>query len=470
MRKTNFALALLIAATLAACGGNGSTGGDQSLKNKFSAQVTFGDSLSDVGTYAVGTVAAIGGGKFTINGVSSTNAALTGKNWTELMAAQFGLPAPCAAQTGLIGDASKGLAVTVTNHAGCYGYAQGGARVTSPYGNGNPAVSPGGFAMAVPVTAQIDNHLAAVGGKFKGDEVVFVMAGGNDVLLQLGGLSAGATAAGKAAGATAGAQAGAAAFIQSLIAQLAAGATDPNAAAQAISAAVQVAAADPAHTTSSLVQAAVYTAAQQPGDSAVADPTVYGPMVTKAQADGAAAGATAGPAAGAAAAAKYFSDHAPDAVQAMATAGAELAALVKTKIVANGANYVVVNNLPDVANTPSGKLQSAAVQDLIKSMVSTFNSQLQTGLAGESKVLVVDLYTVSHDEVMNPGPYGLTNVTTPACGPNPLGTSSLGCNLTNVITGDVSHYMFADDIHPTPFEYSLVARYVAEQMVIKGWL
>src|SRR3954454_10761866 len=106
MRKTNFALALLTAAALAACGGNGSKGGDQTLKTKFCSQVTFGDSLSDVGTYAVGTVAQMGGGKFTINGNNtSKEATLTGKNWTELMAAQFGLPAPCAAQTGLQGDA-----------------------------------------------------------------------------------------------------------------------------------------------------------------------------------------------------------------------------------------------------------------------------------------------------------------------------------------------------------------------------
>jgi phospholipase/lecithinase/hemolysin len=30
--------------------------------------------------------------------------------------------------------------------------------------------------------------------------------------------------------------------------------------------------------------------------------------------------------------------------------------------------------------------------------------------------------------------------------------------------------MFADSVHPTPFEYSLLARYVAEQMMVKGWL
>jgi phospholipase/lecithinase/hemolysin len=30
--------------------------------------------------------------------------------------------------------------------------------------------------------------------------------------------------------------------------------------------------------------------------------------------------------------------------------------------------------------------------------------------------------------------------------------------------------MYADEVHPTPYEYSLIARYVLEQMVVKGWL
>ncbi|UUZ46896.1 hypothetical protein LP420_24640 [Massilia sp. B-10] len=90
--------------------------------------VSFGDSLSDVGSYAVGTIAAVGGGKFTINGNNTAkNATLTGKNWTELMATQFGLPAPCAAQTGLDGDPTKGFSVPVVNHTECLSYAQGGA-------------------------------------------------------------------------------------------------------------------------------------------------------------------------------------------------------------------------------------------------------------------------------------------------------------------------------------------------------
>jgi outer membrane lipase/esterase len=48
--------------------------------------------------------------------------------------------------------------------------------------------------------------------------------------------------------------------------------------------------------------------------------------------------------------------------------------------------------------------------------------------------------------------------------------SSLTCTKSNAVGGDVSHYMFADDIHPTPYEYWLVARYVLKDMAVKGWL
>jgi len=184
MRKFNLA-ALLLASVLVGCGGGGA--GDQSSKVRFSSQVSFGDSLSDVGSYKVGTVAALGGAEFTINGA--------GRNWTELMAAQFGLPAPCAAQTGLDGAAAQGFSVMPpVNHAGCTGYAQGGARVTNPVGVGNKLTGGANATLGmltVPVVTQIQNHLAAVGGSFRGDEAVFMLAGANDVFMQLGSVGAG---------------------------------------------------------------------------------------------------------------------------------------------------------------------------------------------------------------------------------------------------------------------------------------
>jgi len=450
MRKTSFALALLTAAVLTACGGTSPSAGDQTPKMKFSNQITFGDSLSDVGTYAVGGVAALGGGQYTINGNNtSVSPELTGKNYTTLVAAQLGLPTPCAAQTGLQGTASAGFSVPVTDHPECFNYAQGGARVTNPIGPGNKALDkPGAVSlgqMTVPVVTQIANHLKKVGGKFKGDELVIVMAGGNDALEQLGELSAAATTAGGTA------------LIQSLVAQLAPGTANPQTGAGAIAAAAQAEAlkgsAAPA-----IITAAITAAAQNGNTTAVANAAAIG---AKAGADATAAGNA------------YSAAHGPDLVKNMATAGAELGVLVKNQILANGAGYVIVNNLPDVSISPSAKAQSADTQKLIAAMVDAFNSQLKAAVGGESKVLYVDLATVSHDQATNPGPYGLTNTTDTACdltpAKNPLG-SSLVCNAKNLKSGDVSHYMFADAVHPTPFEYALIARYVLEQMAVKGWL
>ena len=195
MRQTKLALALLSAALLAACGGTSPAGGDQTQKTTFSQQVSFGDSLSDVGTYSVGAVKAAGGGKFTINGDStSTNPDLTGKIWLDFMAAQLGLPAPCAAQTGLEGDASLGFSVPITNHANCFNYAQGGSRVANPVGPGNKATGSPIGEMTLPLTNQIANHLAKTGGKFTGTELVTVLSGGNDVLMQMAAIQTAGTA------------------------------------------------------------------------------------------------------------------------------------------------------------------------------------------------------------------------------------------------------------------------------------
>lgn len=472
MRQSTFALALLTASVLAACGGSvEEKPGNQAVRVKYSNMVSFGDSLSDVGSYAVGTVLAAGGGKFTINGNNTTiNPALTGRNWTELMAAQFSLPAPCAAQTGLDGDPTKGFSVPVTNHAACFSYAQGGARVTHPVGPGHKLTgSPVGM-LTVPVVTQVANHLAKTGGTFSGTEVVFVTAGGNDALALLGQLTAQATAHAEPIGAAEGARVGAQTYVTTLIGLLAAGATDPANAAAAIGVAVQAESQRSGSTTQTITMTAIGAAAVQPGNAAVGQEAIYGPIVVKAQTTAQSAGAAAGAAAGKAAAATYISAHAAELVTAMGVAGAELAGIVKTMIVGKGAKHVVVNNLPDLGGSPAGKKQDPSIQALINTMVATFNTQLKGGLGTDDKILYVDLWSTSHDQIINPGPYGLTNTTTAACGMNVLEGNSLVCNGSNLIAGDVSHFMFADDVLPTPFENSLIAKYVALQMVIKGWL
>lgn len=454
MRQMNFALALLTAAALAACGGTGSSGGDQTHAVKFTQQVSFGDSLSDVGTYNVGAIAAAGGGKFTINGDNtSINPALTGKNWTEVLAAELRLPAPCAAQTGLQGTDNANPAldfnVAIVNNANCYNYAQGGARVSDPDGPGNRINKPELGELTVPVKTQIANHLAKTGGKFSGTELVTIMAGGNDVLRELSKLSAGATVAGNAEGQKT--------FATSLATQLAAGATNPATAVAAIGQAIAIESVRPGSTSTTIVQAAV-GAAVMAGNTAAASPAVYGPIVVSAQTAAASAGAAAG--------AKFAADQSENLVALLGGFGKELAGLVNTEILAKGAKYIVVNNLPDVASTPSGKAQSASTQQLIVAMVNAFNAQLKANLSTDPAIAYVDLYAVSKDQVANPAIYGLTNTAQKACTTD----SSLTCTAKTLSAPDVSHYMFADDIHPTPYEYWLVTRYVLKDMAVKGWL
>ncbi len=356
----------LVALLLTACGGGGSSSGDQTSAVKFSGLVSFGDSLSDVGSYRTPAITAVGGGKYTVNGGTD------GLIWIERLAQQLSLPAPCAAQTGLNASGQlAAFAAPVVDHPACTAYGQGGSRVTNPIGPWNAALlaSPDPSTafqgqlgqLTVPVSTQITTHLAKNNGSFSGSELVLVMAGGNDAFSNL---------------------------------------------------------------------------------------AAVGKSLTPQQA-----------------------------ATAMATAGAELAALVKTQIVGKGAKYVVVVNIPNVSLTPStvaAEASTPGTQALTDAVTKAFNAQLAAGLSGVAGVVHVDAYAQNTDQVANPASYALTNVKTPACSStsalNPLPGYSLTCTTASTLPGDVSHYLYADGVHPTPFGYSLLARLVSLDMARAGWL
>lgn len=383
---------------LAACGGGGN--GDQSPRVGLTSMVSFGDSLSDVGNANVGTVALLHGGLWTVNSA-------TAKNWTAYVAAQYGLPAPCAAQTGLTPSSlltgAGFVGAAIANNPNCLNYAQGSARVTSVFGPHSVALrnfinaatastagdtqEPLGLT-ALPITAQIDNHLAAH--TFTGKELVTVLGGANDIFMNLNGISS------AAAGGT-----------------------------TAVGAAIL----------------AGWSTVEQTAVSA-----------------GGSAATTAATTA---------------ALTALTTSAAELAGYVKTKIIGNGAKYVVVLNVPDVSTSPFALATPSAIP-LMNLMVRTFNTRLQNDLAGVAGVHIVDAYTNGRDQVANPAQYGLTDVTHPACSPtnpaNPLGGTSLTCTASSTITADTSHYLFADSVHFTPFEYQFIGELVNKELLVAGWL
>lgn len=194
--KVKAALAAAVALLAAGCGGGDDA--PSSPPPAYTRMVSFGDSLSDVGTYRTAGVAALGGGQYTVNDFNSATRPKAGTNWTEQLAHELALPAPCAARTGLnspAGGPLAALAQPVADHPDCFNYAQGGSRVTEPFGPGNAATlalgDPRGYlgALTEPVAAQIERHLAVAGGSFAAGDLVTVMAGGNDALVQLSRLT-----------------------------------------------------------------------------------------------------------------------------------------------------------------------------------------------------------------------------------------------------------------------------------------
>ena len=185
------ALAGLVALLLAACGGSdpyipgsGSPEGAPTTKGSFTALVSFGDSLSDVGAYAPATSLTGNnqppyfGGKFTTNGPGGTV-------WVENLAAALGLVVT-PAEVGFAGQSVKcpAAAVNPALAGTCTGYGQGGSRVTNPEGIGKA-----GGALTVPVKTQIANHLARFG-RFKDSDLIVVFAGNNDAFAQFGTFAA----------------------------------------------------------------------------------------------------------------------------------------------------------------------------------------------------------------------------------------------------------------------------------------
>ena len=446
-------LATLLVFGIAGCGGSDT--GDQTPRVSYSSVVSFGDSLSDPGAYKVGAIAALGGGLFTVNGVSGAVGSdpTPSYTWAQLVAAAvIGTPS-CAARIGGFGE-------PILTVSGCSNYAQGGSRVTNPDGTGHAK-----GALTEPVVTQISNYLSTTSnGRFTGQELVTIQGGANELFAQADILNQAAQTEGNRI------------FSMTLVGLLASGATNPATAAQAIGVAMGIEAAKPGSDSTSIVTAAVMAAAVQPGNSAVASPAVYGPMVTTATSAGSTAGKQYATTTGALIAAT-----------AMATAATELSASVKDML-NKGAKRIVVTNLPDVSLTPyalstvtvTAGVTDNSTQRLILAMTQAFNDKLKADLTGVPGVLFVDVFTENQRQVANPEQFGLKNVKDTACnlnyGFNAFATqgnadgSSLVCTPLNLIAGDTSRYLFADSVHPTPYGHKLLSQLITKELVLAGWL
>lgn len=171
------------------------SGGGDADSGRFGAVVSFGDSLSDVGTYHVtpempGAAPGSAGQRFTTK---------PGKVWTEVVASGLGVALRANAQVdfGVLG--SGGRVVTL----GGTSYAQGGARITQQGTGRSQMVAADGRSVTVQgptevsIATQIDRYLAVHSG-FNTRQLVLIQGGANEFLPLLREVAQGTVAPGPA--------------------------------------------------------------------------------------------------------------------------------------------------------------------------------------------------------------------------------------------------------------------------------
>ena len=448
-RASPWALALAAALGLAACGGGGnpsapslatvasvnaaSTAPSAPPSGGFQQLVVFGDSLSDDGAYTLAAVNTYSvapynipftglpyaaGGQFTVNGSFNGVA----NNWTTQLAAMMNLnltPNLVGFSTtlGTFYLTPSGVNPSETQATCAFDLPQSGTSLPSctDYAQGGSMVSnPDGIghstgALTLPLTTQVQNYLTHYT-SFDANQLVVLLGGNNDIFSALSNVQTQVTAA----------------------------------VTQAVTAALT---ANPSLTTAQID--AIKASAEQSATPAA---------VSAAQA-------------------------------AVALAADQLSGLVGQTL-SNGAKYVLVYTLPDSSLTPFGQSLSGGttcnVQDpstpcyLLSNLVNVFNQQLLNDLQGKA-VRVIDGHALLAQEIANPAQFGFTNVTDPWCnvatgGPGATAPSSLMCNAltpnntAGASTANVNSWLFADNVHPTPAGYKVIADATATTLKSFGWI
>jgi outer membrane lipase/esterase len=157
----------------------------------------------------------------------------------------------------------------------------------------------------------------------------------------------------------------------------------------------------------------------------------------------------------------------PNAISAGAVNAAQTELGVLAGLQAAGAKYVLVYNLPDLGKTPQAALGGATAQAGASQLAVLYNGVLNSGLAQLSNnglnIIPANTYALLNEVIANPGAYGFSNVTAPACG---AGSSSVQCGPQgsglpySYAAGADQTYLFADGVHPTTAAHAMLGQYV----------
>ncbi|WP_211461592.1 autotransporter outer membrane beta-barrel domain-containing protein [Collimonas silvisoli] len=130
-----------------------------------------------------------------------------------------------------------------------------------------------------------------------------------------------------------------------------------------------------------------------------------------------------------------------------------------------GAGTVIVINLPDIGRTPQGS-SNPALGSLWTAASTSFNANLNSGLSGlGGNIVALNAFGLLREAIANPGLYGFTNVTAPAC----TTSSSSTCTTSTLVAPNANKtYLFADGVHPTGAGHAILAQYIVSVLQAPG--
>ena len=131
----------------------------------------------------------------------------------------------------------------------------------------------------------------------------------------------------------------------------------------------------------------------------------------------------------------------------------------------NGANYILVPNIPDVGLTPYLSALGQGLQDFGTGMSAQYNDTLYSGIKQTgANVIPLDTFGLLQKVAKNPSAYGFSNMNEKACG----SVSSLECGRDDIEEGAENSYFFADSIHPTGRAHKMIADYANAVVTAPG--
>jgi outer membrane lipase/esterase len=149
-------------------------------------------------------------------------------------------------------------------------------------------------------------------------------------------------------------------------------------------------------------------------------------------------------------------------LQAAVTQAALDLATQAGKLKAAGAQYVIVQNLPDAGKTPFAASFGPAAQAGLTSLTSFFNSTLNAAIAQSGlQVIQVNLNALVNEVTASPALYGFVNVAGPAC----TTASSFNCTPATLVAPNANlNYVYADGKHGTTGIYQVFSQAIVSMI------